>query len=275
MKTTGIPTESINKNTWNISESSTEEIVRLINQEDAKVAEVVKGCLQQIAELVELLCEKMKKGGRIFYCGAGTSGRLAIADAAECPPTYGVDKGNVVAIIAGGISAVLDASEGEEDNAEKGREVILAYRPGKNDTVIGVSAAGRAPFVLACMRAAKEQGSTVAAIVNNENTPMADIADLSVTALTGAEVVKGSTRMKAGTAQKMILNMISTAVFIKLGYVYHNFMVNMKVSNHKLEQRAVSTVSVLLGIDEKRAEAELKNNHWSVRAVLEQNQKKE
>ena len=251
MKTTGIPTESINKNTWNISESSTEEIVRLINQEDAKVAEVVKGCLQQIAELVELLCEKMKKGGRIFYCGAGTSGRLAIADAAECPPTYGVDKGNVVAIIAGGISAVLDASEGEEDNAEKGREVILAYRPGKNDTVIGVSAAGRAPFVLACMRAAKEQGSTV------------------------AEVVKGSTRMKAGTAQKMILNMISTAVFIKLGYVYHNFMVNMKVSNHKLEQRAVSMVSVLLGIDEKRAEAELKNNHWSVRAVLEQNQKKE
>lgn len=262
-------TESVNERTSRISEVDTEQMLYMINAEDATVADVVKANIPVIAKLVDAGARTLANGGNIVYCGAGTSGRLAVADAAECPPTYGVDKNRIKAVIAGGVAAMIDASEGCEDDEEKGVNAFRSLETKVEDMVIGVSAAGRAPFVCAFMREAKKNGLTVGAIVNNENTTMEQIADITVTALTGAEAIKGSTRMKAGTAQKMILNMFSTAVMIKLGNVYKNYMVNMKVSNSKLMRRAVAMVKDLTDLDEKQAEALLKENDLSVKKSIE------
>lgn len=261
-------TESVNERTSNISDVSTEKMLELINAEDALVAGVVKSAIPQIARLVELGAQTISCGGRIIYCGAGTSGRLAVADAAECPPTYGVDKNCIRAVIAGGSQAMIDASEGCEDDVKRGEEAFDQTGAREGDLVIGISAAGRAPFVCAFMRRARERGLKVGAIVNNENTTMGDIADLTVVALTGAEAIKGSTRMKAGTAQKMILNMFSTAVMIKLGKTYKNYMVNMQPTNVKLKRRAVSMMVEITGADESRATELLEENGWSIKESI-------
>lgn len=262
-------TESVNPRTSGISTASTEDMLYMINREDALVADVVKSCVPTIAKMVEMGAETIKNGGRILYCGAGTSGRIAVADAAECPPTYGVDKNCIKAIIAGGAGAMIDASEGCEDDEERGIKAFLETGAKAGDMVVGISAAGRAPFVCAFMKKAKELGLKVCAIVNNENTRMQEIADLTVTALTGAESIKGSTRMKAGTSQKMILNMFSTAVMVKLGHVYKNYMVNMKVSNTKLKNRAISMTADILNLSDKDAEKILEANDWSVKKAIE------
>lgn len=262
-------TESVNERTSGISDATTEQMLYMINAEDAIVAEVVKTNIPTIAKLVDVGAKTLANGGNIIYCGAGTSGRLAVADAAECPPTYGVDKNRIKAVIAGGVAAMTDASEGCEDDEEKGITAFRSLGAKPDDMVIGISAAGRAPFVCSFMREAKRNGLKVGAIVNNENTTMEQIADITVTALTGAEAIKGSTRMKAGTAQKMILNMFSTAVMIKLGNVYKNYMVNMKVSNSKLMRRAIAMVRDITDLNEKQAEILLKENDLSVKKSIE------
>lgn len=261
-------TECVNPNTKNISNVSTKDMLTMINDEDATVAKAVKESIPQIAELVDAAVKTLENGGRIFYCGCGTSGRLAVADATECPPTYGVSPDLVTAIIAGGSGAMANALEGCEDSRERGVQAFLDANVTENDLVIGISAAGRAPFVLAFMEKGKEIGSTVAAIVNNEGTDMAKIADIAIVTLTGAEVIKGSTRMKAGTSQKMILNMFSTAVFIKMGCTYQNYMVNMVPNNTKLKSRAVSIVSDILETDELTARKMLEENEWNIKSTI-------
>jgi len=263
-----VPTETKNPRSDRIADAATESLLRIIQREDAAVPAVVKSCIPQIAKLVDAATESLKRGGRIIYCGAGTSGRLAVADAAECPPTYGVPRGLVTAVIAGGAGAIVNASEGCEDSREGGIRAFDEQSITKNDLVIGISANGRAPFVVAFMEKARERGCTVGALVNNLDTEMAKIADIAVEALTGAEVIKGSTRMKAGSAQKMILNMFSTAVFVKMGCTWQNYMTHMKPSNSKLKKRAVSMVCEILKIEENIAEKLLISHNWDIHTSL-------
>ena len=263
-----VPTETRNTRSDKIADQSTEAILRIIQREDATVPGIVKSCIPKIATLVDAAVKSIKSGGRIIYCGAGTSGRLAVADAAECPPTYGIPREMVRAIIAGGAGAIVNASEGCEDSRENGISAFNAEACNKNDLIIGISANGRAPFVLSFMEKAKECGCTVAALVNNRNTAMAQIADISVEALTGAEVIKGSTRMKAGSSQKMILNMFSTAVFVKLGYTWQNYMTHMNPSNQKLKMRAVTMVCEILNIPQNSAEGLLISHNWNIHEAL-------
>ena len=263
-----VPTETRNFRSDKIADGSSESILRIIQREDASVPAVVKRCIPQIAKLVDAGVKSIQNGGRIIYCGAGTSGRLAVADAAECPPTYGISNETVTAVIAGGASAITNASEGCEDSREGGIAAFELQKCTKNDLVIGISAAGRAPFVVAFMEKAKELGCTVGAIVNNLNTDMAKLSDIAIEALTGAEVIKGSTRMKAGSAQKMILNMFSTAVFVKTGCTWQNYMTHMKPSNSKLKKRAISMICEILNIPEACAEELLISHDWDIHASL-------
>lgn len=262
-------TECVNKATEMISEVSTCEMLQLINNEDKKVASIVEKCIPQIAVLVDKGAEALKSGHRIIYCGAGTSGRLGIVDAAECPPTYGISPDCFTAVIAGGKEAVFRAAEGCEDSRERGIAAFDEAHCKSGDLVIGISVSGQAPFVCAFMQQAKKAGCTVGAIVNNEDCPMDKIADIVIMADTGAEAIKGSTRMKGGTAQKLILNMFSTAVCINMGYVYKNYMVNMQVSNSKLRKRAISMIEEITCVSADRAEKLLEDNNWIVRDALE------
>ena len=261
-------TESVNERTTRISDVSVEEALYMINDEDAGVALAVRKQIPKIAAMVEAGVKTLQNGGRIFYCGCGTSGRIAVADAAECPPTYGVSTELVTAVIAGGAKAMINAAEGCEDSREKGCEAFSQHGVCEKDMVIGISAAGRAPFVLAFMEKAKEIGCTVCAVVNNENTEMSKVANIAVETLTGAEAVKGSTRMKAGTSQKLILNMFSTTLFIRMGCTYKNYMVNMVPSNVKLRARAISMVCDILQLDAERAEALLKEHDWNIKKAI-------
>ncbi len=261
-------TESVNIKTKKISDVSVEEALYMINDEDATVAAAVRAVVPEVAKLVEAGVKAVRSGGRIFYCGCGTSGRLAVVDAAECPPTYGVSRDLVNAVIAGGEKAMVNALEGCEDSREKGMEAFEKAGVTQKDLVVGISAAGRAPFVLAFMEQAKKTGCTVGAIVNNERTEMANLADIAIETLTGAEVIKGSTRMKAGTSLKMILNMFSTAVCIQLGCTYQNYMVNMIPNNIKLRARAVSMLVDILKIGEEEAKRLLEEKEWDIKEAI-------
>ena len=262
-------TEAVNPKTSNISNLDTPDILKLINDEDRTVADVVRECIPQISLLVEEGYKALSNGNRIFYCGAGTSGRLSVADAAELPPTYGTDPEQVKAIIAGGVNAMLRASEGCEDSRERALQAFEESGCKAGDLVIGVSASGGAPYVRAFMEKAKEVGCTVGAIVNNENTLMSQIADITVAACTGAEVIKGSTRMKAGTAQKMILNMLSTCAMVKTGKVYENLMINLKPTNIKLTKRMIGIVCDITGVNEETAKQLLDENDWKIRDAVD------
>lgn len=261
-------TEDRNDGTANIDALSTYDILKKINREDDAVAAKVKAALPAIANAVDAIYPDFANGGRLLYCGAGTSGRLAVADAAECAPTYGVTNDRVVATMAGGKEAVFNASENKEDSYEDG--VLAAKKLGlrRQDAIIAISANGNAQFCLGFMAFAKSCGAKTIALTNNIGTKMAENADYSIEILTGAEVIKGSTRMKAGTAQKMTLNMISTALFIKCGCVISNLMVNIQPNNVKLKNRAVSMLSILTDKDEKDCRALLEENGWSIRAAL-------
>ena len=263
-----IPTETRNPRTDRIADGSTESVLRMIQREDATVPAVVRGCIPQIAKLVDAAVEALRSGGRILYCGAGTSGRLAVADAAECPPTYGIPRELVTAVIAGGEGAIVNASEGCEDSRENGVAAFERLNCSEKDMVIGISAAGRAPFVVAFMEQAKALGCRTGAIVNNLETDMAKIADIAIEALTGAEVIKGSTRMKAGSAQKMILNMFSTAVFVKMGCTWQNYMTHMKPTNSKLRKRAVAMICEILDLQEDAAQQLLESHNWDIHDSL-------
>lgn len=252
-----IATEQSNPRTKHIDQVDTLEMVRMINAEDQLVAQAVAGEIPQIARAVDLIHTQMAKGGRLIYVGSGTSGRLGILDAVECPPTYGTDPSQVVGLIAGGYGAIVVAVEGAEDNRAMGQEDLQGIDFSKNDALVGIAASGRTPYVLGAMDYARSLGAPVIAVTSSPGAELTRHADISIQPNTGPEVVTGSTRMKSGTAQKMILNMLSTCVMIKLGKVYGNLMVDVRATNEKLVRRAVSIVRTATGVDEAQAKAAL------------------
>ena len=231
-----------------LEQMSVLEILRHINEQDAIVAEAVRQVIPQVNALIEAIEPRMKNGGRLFYVGAGTSGRLGILDASELPPTFGVPETWVVGIIAGGDQALRHAVERAEDNPEQGWRDLQAYHPTVGDTVIGIAASGTTPYVVGAVSRAKQHGLLTGGITNNLNTPLAKAADYAIETIVGPEFVTGSTRMKSGTAQKMVLNMISTALMIRLGRIRGNRMVNMQLTNAKLIDRGTRMLQESLGL---------------------------
>ncbi|MBB6672134.1 N-acetylmuramic acid 6-phosphate etherase [Cohnella nanjingensis] len=250
-----LTTEQQNARTRHIERHSVEELLRLINEEDRSVADTVGAAIPAISEAVALIVEAFRKQGRLFYFGAGTSGRLGILDASECPPTYGTDPSMVQGIIAGGDTAIREAVEGAEDSYELGVHDVTTNGVQPNDIVVGIAASGRTPYVLGAMARAREIGATVIGISNNESSPMSDVAHLMIEAVVGPEVIMGSTRMKAGTAQKLILNMLTTASMIKVGKVYDNLMVDLQPSNDKLVDRAKRIIQLATQAPDSEVEA--------------------
>ncbi len=251
----------------NLQEKSTHELLVGINQEDQKVAYVVKDCIVQIEPFVDQLVERFSIGGRLFYIGAGTSGRLGVVDASEIPPTFGLDHGQVIGLIAGGDGAIRKAVEFAEDDWDQAWKTLESYHVTTLDTVVGIAASGTTPYVIGGVRKAKENGLLTACITNNKNSPLASSVDFPIEAEVGPEFVTGSTRMKSGTAQKLILNMISTALMIRLGHVVGNRMVDMQLSNDKLWERGISYLVESLHISTAEAKA-LLVKHKSVREAL-------
>lgn len=242
-----IDTEQRNPRTAAIDTMSTLEMAALINEEDRLCARAVEEALPQIARAVDAIDGCIKQGGRLFYCGAGTSGRLGVLDAAECPPTFGVDPGLVVAVIAGGADALIHAAEGAEDHPEWGKRDLAAHGFSGRDALVGIAASGRTPYVIGAMDYARSLNAPVMALVCCRNSEMSRHADITMAAVPGPEVIAGSSRMKSGTCQKMILNILSTCVMIKQGKVYGNLMVDVKATNEKLTQRAVRIVQEATG----------------------------
>ena len=252
-----IDTEKTNPATRHIDRLGTEDMLRLINREDQKVAEAVAQVLPQVAQAVDIIYRQMQGGGRLVYLGSGTSGRLGVLDAAECPPTFGVDPALVVALIAGGEGAFVRAREGAEDDRAAGAEDLRAIDFSAKDVLVGIAASGRTPYVLGGMAYAASLGAIVIGLACAQHPEMAEHARVMITPLCGPEVITGSTRMKSGTAQKMVLNMLSTAVMIKLGKVWGNRMVDVKVTNRKLLQRAVSILMDTTGVTAEAAKTAL------------------
>lgn len=252
-----IATEQRNPNSMNIDTLSTLDMVRLINREDHKVAEAVGLVTDKIAQAVDLVADRLSKGGRLIYCGAGTSGRLGILDAVECPPTYSTEPEMVQGLIAGGYPAIFKAVEGAEDSRELGRQDLENIGFSSRDVLVGIAASGRTPYVLGCMEYAREQGAATVSVTCCPGSLLDSFADIGIAPSPGPEVVTGSTRMKSGTAQKMVLNMLSTGAMIKLGKVYGNLMVDVKPSNEKLIRRCVSIVCAAAECDEATAIAAL------------------
>ena len=228
---------------------SVKELLQHINEEDCCVAEAVKMALPQIEALVEAIETRMRRGGRLFYVGAGTSGRLGVLDASELPPTFGVPDTWVIGIIAGGDKALRHAVERAEDDAEQGWKDLQAYHPSSDDTILGIAASGTTPYVIGAVRQARQNGLLTGCITSNPNTPLAQAADYAIETIVGPEFVTGSSRMKSGTAQKMVLNMISTTLMIRLGRVRGNRMVKMQLTNAKLVDRGTRMVQEILGLD--------------------------
>ena len=264
-----LKTEMRNERTTHIDKMSTLEMVQLINNEDRRVIEAVNEVLPQVAKAIDAVTEAFNNGGRLFYIGAGTSGRLGVIDAAECPPTYGVPRDMVQGIIAGGTKTMIQASENEEDNEEAGVRDIMERGLCGKDVVVGISVAGGAAYVLGALEKAKELGCVTVGLTGNADSKIANFADISIAPDTGAEVVTGSTRMKAGTAQKLILNMISTCSMIKTGKVYENMMINLRPTNIKLEDRVVRIAVEITGYSYEKAKKMLEENDWSLRKILD------
>jgi len=256
-KLSHLPTEQPNTAAQNLDLKSSLEIARIINVEEAKVAATVKPALPQIARGIDLIAKALKKGGRLIYVGAGTSGRLAALDASECPPTFNTDPRTVQFVIAGGTRALHTASEASEDSRQLGQREIAKKKPGKNDVVVGIAASGRTPFTIAAIEYARRQGAKTIAVTCNAASPLEKAAHLAIVAEVGPEVIAGSSRMKAGSAQKMILNMLSSGAMTRLGYVYGNLMINLHVKNHKLRERALTILQQAGEINRETAEQAL------------------
>jgi N-acetylmuramic acid 6-phosphate etherase len=247
---------------------SVEDLLTNINREDQSVPKAIEKIIPAISELIKAIVPRMKQGGRLFYMGAGTSGRLGIVDASECPPTYGIPHGIVVGLIAGGDNAIRKAVEFAEDSTTQGWEDLLNENICDLDTVIGIAASGSTPYVVHALKECQNKNILTGCITCNEGSPITQVADFPIAAVVGPEFVTGSTRMKAGTAQKLILNMISTSVMIQLGRVKGNKMVDMQLSNNKLIDRGTRMVMNELSIDESTA-ADLLNKHGNVRAAID------
>lgn len=260
-------TESSSRHT-NLETRSIRELLVGINGEDQTVPHAVAAALPQVEALVTAVVTQMQLGGRLFYVGAGTSGRLGIVDASECPPTFGVPQGLVVGLIAGGDGAIRSAVEFAEDDDQQGWRDLQAHRLTAHDVVVGIAASGRTPYVVGAVAAARAQGHVTGAIVCNRGSELGRTAQFPVEVVVGPEFITGSTRMKAGTAQKLVLNMISTTAMIKLGRVRGNEMVDMQISNAKLAERGARMIMDALGVDRERASA-LLEEHGSVRRALD------
>jgi N-acetylmuramic acid 6-phosphate etherase len=256
-----------------LDQMSTLELLHGINEQDHEVPRAVEKIIDQIHLFVEACFERMQQGGRLFYIGAGTSGRLGIVDASECPPTFGVAHGRVIGLIAGGDNAIRKAVEFAEDDTQQGWQDILAHQPNALDTVVGIAASGTTPYVLGALAAANQAGLLTAGITCNPGSPLAEVAQFAMVPIVGPEFVTGSTRMKSGTAQKLILNMISTSLMIKLGHVKGNKMVDMQLSNDKLVDRGAKMVADELELDFQTAK-ELLLKNGSVRKAVEAYQNK-
>ncbi|WP_305812707.1 N-acetylmuramic acid 6-phosphate etherase [Photobacterium leiognathi] len=267
---TTLVTESRNVASENIDMLSTIDMLKVINQEDQKVALAVEAIIPEIAKVVDLIAEAFQSGGRLIYTGAGTSGRLGILDASECPPTYGSDPDLVIGLIAGGHKAILKAVENAEDNVELGATDLQQIGFNHKDVLVGIAASGRTPYVIGSMNYAKSVGAKVAALSCNANSPMAEIADINITPIVGAEVVTGSSRMKAGTAQKLVLNMLTTGAMIRTGKVFGNLMVDVEATNAKLIQRQKNIVVEATGCSESQAAEALTqcNNHCKTAILM-------
>lgn len=250
---TTLMTESRNVSSEQIDTLSTSEILKVINQEDQKVALAVEQTLPAVTQVVDAVANAFQRGGRLIYVGAGTSGRLGILDASECPPTFGVEANLVIGLIAGGHQAILQAVENAEDNRELAVKDLQQLSLNSNDVLLGIAASGRTPYVLSAMEYGLSQGACVAALSCNSNSPMTALAQIAITPVVGPEVVTGSSRMKAGTAQKLVLNMITTAAMIKTGKVFGNLMVDVEATNAKLIQRQKNIVVEATGCHEQEA----------------------
>lgn len=250
----GATTEAVNPRTRDIDARSAEEIVELILSEDARVVPAVMAERDAIARLAEIVAERLRRGGRLVYVGAGTSGRLGMLDAVELPPTFGIDPGRVVALVAGGPAALTGAVEEAEDDAAAGAAAVAAIDVGPADVVLGITASGRTPYVLGAVTAARAKGAYVAGLACNRPSPLEEMVDLMIAPVVGPEVIAGSTRMKAGTAQKLVLNALSTTVMIRLGKTFGNLMVDVRPSNQKLWQRAIRIVMQATGLDATEAQ---------------------
>lgn len=261
-------TEQENPRTANIDSLAAAEIVRLMNEEDARVAKAVSEVLLEIARAVEGIVERLQKGGRLFYTGTGTSGRLGVLDAAECPPTFGVSPDTVQGIIAGGYDACYRAVEASEDDMEAGARDMAARGVGGGDAVVGIAASGRTPYTIGAVKRARALGAFTVALTCAPASPITQEAEVSIAPVVGPEVLAGSTRLKAGTAQKMILNMLSTAAMIRLGYVSGNRMSNLQARNSKLQQRAVRIIIAETDLNEAAAGALLEAAGGDLKTAL-------
>lgn len=268
MDYSNLVTEGINPNTVDIDLCGTGELLRRIHMEDCLVAPAVGLELTNIARAVDMIVEGMRAGGRLVYVGAGTSGRLGVLDASECLPTFGAGQDQVMGLIAGGDSALRRPTEGAEDSEELGAADISTLGLREHDTLVGITASGNAPYVLGALRRARELGASTVAICNAYPGSAIDAADIAIVPIVGPEVIMGSTRMKAGTADKMVLNMLSTAVMIKLGKVYQNLMVDLSASNKKLRDRAVRIIMQAVGAGREEAEAALRQTGGELKPAL-------
>ncbi|WP_422768103.1 N-acetylmuramic acid 6-phosphate etherase [Photobacterium leiognathi subsp. mandapamensis] len=267
---TQLVTESRNTASQNIDMLSTVDMLQVINNEDKKVAIAVEQVLPEIAQVVDAIAIAFQQGGRLIYAGAGTSGRLGILDASECPPTYGSKPEQVVGLIAGGHQAILKAVENAEDNREMGAQDLIDLNFTEKDVLVGIAASGRTPYVMGAMEYAKSQNAMVACISCNPQSPMAALADVAITPVVGAEVVTGSSRMKAGTAQKLVLNMLTTGAMIRVGKVYGNLMVDVEATNAKLVERQKNIVMQATECSREEAEQALTqcNGHCKTAIVM-------
>ena len=264
----GLTTERQNEASQGFDTKSAIEIARIINHEDVKVPAAVKKAIPEIAQVIDQVARSLRDGGRLIYIGAGSSGRIAALDSSECPPTYSTAPGQVQYIMAGGPKALASAVEVNEDSEELGQRDIARRRPTRKDVVVGLSASGRTPYVVAAVAYARARGAHTAAVTCNHDTPLAAAADIAIVADVGPEVISGSTRMKAGSAQKMILNMITTGAMTRLGYVYENLMVNVHMQNSKLVERGIRILMNACKIDRETAVQTIKSAGRSVPVAL-------
>jgi N-acetylmuramic acid 6-phosphate etherase len=267
-KLSALTTEMRNAHSMTIDNMSTGEILSVINNQDMKVALAVQQVMPQIEKAVEKVYHSLKNGGRLFYVGAGTSGRLGILDAVECPPTFSTPPELIQAVMAGGTKAIEKAVEGAEDSEELGAKNLEERELTEIDVVVGIAASGRTPYVVGALKHAQKIGAATVSLTSNQNAVISQFAEVNIEVDTGPEVITGSTRMKAATAHKLILNMLTTTTMIKIGKVYENLMVDVKVSNHKLKVRAINIVSTITNVSYEKAKETLEQSNNEVKPAI-------
>ena len=265
---THLKSENQNKNTLEIHKQSVVDILNKINDEDQKIAKLVRDAIPTISDTIDLTLKSIKSGGRVFYVGAGTSGRLGVLDASEMPPTYSVSKDVFIGVIAGGEKALRNSVEGAEDDFEKAKKDLIKYKINKKDTLIGISCSGAARYIVSALKYAREKSASTVYLITNEKPYLNAKVDVIIKVNTGPEVITGSTRMKAGTATKMVLNMISTTTMIKLGKVYGNLMVDLMAVNNKLVDRGVRIISSIANVSYEIAKQKLFEAEKSVKVAI-------